>query len=211
MNQEMNMRDYPTAPVRKGRSRIRALVHFLALVHLSFAALLMSACFGMQARAVTAPESLDMPEPPPRVVEVHDPEVPPPIPLPEEPIRNTPPRLRPAPATEAPRTAEPPKSEPAADVVKPAEEPARAGSNLQTTPVQQEGEVERRIRTALAQAMTDLNRINYQALSADARTQYDIAKRFVSQAEEALRAKNLVYATNLADKAASMAVQLAGR
>ena len=199
------MRECPTALLRKGGTRI------LAFVPLSLAALLTSACFGMTARAVTAPESLDMPEPPPRVVEVHDPEVPPPVPLPEEPVRNTPPRIRPTPTTEAPRTAEPPKSEPPVDAVKPAEEPARTGTNLQTTPVQQEGEMERRIRTAVAQAMTDLNRINYQGLSADARTQYDIAKRFVSQAEEALRAKNLVYATNLAEKAASMAAQLAGR
>ena len=59
--------------------------------------------------------------------------------------------------------------------------------------------------------MTDLNRINYQNLSSDGRTQYDMAKRFVSQAEDALRAKNLPFANNLADKAASIATQLAGR
>jgi hypothetical protein len=41
----------------------------------------------------------------------------------------------------------------------------------------------------LTRATTDLNRIDYRALNADARTQYDTAKRFVTQAQEALRAK----------------------
>jgi len=63
----------------------------------------------------------------------------------------------------------------------------------------------------LTRATTDLNRIDYRALNADARTQYDTAKRFVTQAQEALRAKNLVFARNLADKAAALAVQLAGK
>ena len=48
-------------------------------------------------------------------------------------------------------------------------------------------------------------------LNADAQTQYDTAKRFIRQAEDALRAKNLVFAKNLADKAAALAAQLAGR
>ena len=37
----------------------------------------------------------------------------------------------------------------------------------------------------LAPGDSDLNRINYQALNADARTQYDTARRFISQAEDA--------------------------
>jgi hypothetical protein len=63
----------------------------------------------------------------------------------------------------------------------------------------------------LTQASGGLNRINYQALNSDARTQYDTAKRFVAQAEEALRAKNLVFANNLAEKAVQLSVQLVSR
>jgi hypothetical protein len=110
-----------------------------------------------------------------------------------------------------PRNPEPARTEPPADVAKPAEDISRPPTTLQTTPAQQEGDVERRIRTLLSQAMNDLNRINYQALNVDGRTQYDTAKRFVSQAEEAVRAKNLVYGSNLAEKAAALASQLAGR
>jgi hypothetical protein len=71
--------------------------------------------------------------------------------------------------------------------------------------------VERRVRILIAQAYNDLNRVNYQALNADARNQYDTAKRFATQAEDALRARNLVFASNLADKAAALAAQLPGR
>jgi hypothetical protein len=174
-------------------------------------AFLTSACFGAQAKTV-AVSPLDMPVPPPRDVQVSNPEVPPPLSLPEEPIRDTPLRPRPAPpAADAPRPAEPPKPEAPVEPPKPAEEVSRPTTTLQTTPTQQEVEVERRIRAQLNQAIADLNRINYQALNNDAKTQYDTAKRFITQADEAVREKNLVFATNLAEKAASLAAQLAGR
>jgi len=57
----------------------------------------------------------------------------------------------------------------------------------------------------------DLNRIDYRGLNTDARMQYDTAKRFIRQADDAVKAKNLVYAKNLADKAVVIAAQLAAR
>jgi len=71
--------------------------------------------------------------------------------------------------------------------------------------------MERIIRQQLQRASNDLGRIDYRALSADAKTQYDTAKRFVQQADEALHARNLVFAKTVADKAAALAAQLAGR
>ena len=95
----------------------------------------------------------------------------------------------------SPPGSEPPKSEPAATEGRPAEEPRTAPpTTLQTTPVEQEAEVERTIRTLITQAATNLGGVNPNGLNADARTQYDQAKRFISQAEDALRAKNLVFA-----------------
>jgi len=182
------------------------------------AALEAPACIRAHAKT-TAELPLDMPKPPPRVVEANDPETPQPVPLPGEPVRSNPARVRPpAPRAEVPRPPadqqpKPPEPPPA-DVVKAPEEapkPAPPPATLQTTPTQREVEVERRVRTMLTQATNDLNRINYQALSADGRTQYDTAKGFVRQAEEALRAKNLPFASNLADKAAALAGQLGGR
>ena len=88
---------------------------------------------------------------------------------------------------------------------------AEAPPTLQTTPATAEGDVERAIGATLAKATSDLNRIDYRALYADARTQYDTTKRFVTQAENAMRKKNLVFARTVADKAAAVAGQLAGR
>ena len=71
--------------------------------------------------------------------------------------------------------------------------------------------MERGIRASLQHASSDLNRVDYRALNRDARNQYDTAKRFVAQADAAIRTKNLVFAKNLAEKAATIAAQLAGR
>jgi hypothetical protein len=199
--------------LRKWRSCIRALVH------LCICALLMSGC--TRARAKTEPDApaLNMPAPPPREVEVADATVPvpPPPPPAEEPARRAPAaapaRPRPAPPKQEPAPAPAVAATPApVEPPKPAEEPPKPpATTLQTAPTGNAVEVERTIRTVLTRASADLNRIDYRALNADARTQYDTAKRFVIQAQEALRAKNLVFARNLADKAAALAAQLGGK
>lgn len=166
----------------------------------------------LKGQAKTVPDvPLDMPAPPPRVVEVSVPTSPLIVPLPEEPIRNTPPRPAPPQRTEV----RPPEQKP--DVV-PVDQPrsedvAKSGvtPTLQTAPAQQETEAERKIRALLGQATTDLNRINVQSLNTDARLQFETARRFVRQAEDALRGKNLVFANNLANKAGALAAQLSGR
>jgi hypothetical protein len=88
----------------------------------------------------------------------------------------------------------------------PVDDPART---LQTTP--NSPQVEQRVRGLLANAGRDLGRIDYRALGVDAQAQYDIAKRFTEQAEEALKVKNLPFAEQLADKAAALAAQLLKR
>jgi hypothetical protein len=169
----------------------------------------------MRARAKTLPTGppLDVPAPPPRVVIPLEAEAVPtqPPPSPEEPRRPpapVPARPRPTPpATDTPRVAEePPKPAP---VTPPATPPATTA--LQTTPAAEQGEVERAIRATMTRASGDLNRIDYRALNKDARTQYDTAKRFIQQAEDAIRMKNLPFAKNLADKAAVLAAQLGPR
>lgn len=182
-----------------------------ACLSLCVCAWLSSACFGAKAQVVTAPEPLNMPEPPEHLVEIRTPEMPPPVSLPEEPARNALPRPRPAPTvSETPRASEPARSEPPIEATKPPDD-GRPTTVLQTAPAQQETELERKIRLQLAQAAADLGRINYQHLNVDARTQYDTAKRFIRQAEEAMRGKNLLFASNLAEKAAALAMQLLGR
>lgn len=196
---------------------IRTMKRRLLLPSAALAAMLVwPACTRTQAK-VTPDAPLEVPPPPPRDVEVVDSEPPPPATLVPEPARNAPSRTRqsttPAPRAEPtrpePPTAEPPPPEPPKPIEEP--KPPAAPSTLQTTPPSAEGEVERGIRAALARANSDLSRVDYRALNNDARTQYDTAKRFVQQADRALHEKNLVFARSVADKAAALAAQLAGR
>ncbi len=61
------------------------------------------------------------------------------------------------------------------------------------------------IRALMSRTVQDLQRVNYAALDADGRAQFDTARRFLSQAEESLKGGNLAFAGKLADKAATMA------
>lgn len=187
---------------------MRVVVSGRPLAVVCVAAVLASGC--MRARASTVPSlpPLDMPAPPPRVlmpievaVEVEEPE---PEPVPPEEPRRAPPPPRPRAAAPSPPV-EPPK---AAEEPKPP--PPPPATTLQTTPAAEQGEVERAIRATMTKAGADLNRIDYRALNANARTQYDTAKRFIQQAEDAIRLKNLPFAKTVADKAAVLAAQLLG-
>jgi hypothetical protein len=191
-------------------------VCILAFLHVCILALL-SGCVRAHAKTEPEPPPLDVPAPPPRNVEARKLEAPPPVTLVEDPAPTTLEPPRPAPAAQQradPTKAEPPKVEPAVPVeaTKPVEDSrSQPTTTLQTTPAEREAQVEKRTREMLAHALVDLNRIDYSRLKADARTQYDQAKRFISQAEDALLKKNLVFANNLADKASTLAAQLAGR
>jgi hypothetical protein len=185
-----------------------------AVLPFCLATVLFSGCVRAQAK-ITPDGPLEMPAPPAREVEPIESEPPPPVPLAQEPARNTPARPRPTPTPTPPRT-EAPRPEPARPETqpveaKPVEDPPRPPTTLQTTPPTAEGEVERLIRASIAKANADLNRVDYRALNNDARNQYDTAKRFIRQADDAMRAKNLVFAKSVADKAAALAAQLAGR
>lgn len=176
-----------------------------------------SACTHAHAKASPESPALDVPSPPPHDVETTETEAPPPIALPQEPAHNAParPRPTPPPSRDIPRT-EAPKPEPApappAEAPKPDEAPPpRPAAPLQTMPTTAEGEVERAIRATVQRANADLNRVDYRALNADARNQYDTAKRFIRQADDAIKAKNLLFAKNLAEKAAALAAQLPSR
>ncbi|HYM22705.1 MAG TPA: hypothetical protein VEU08_05845 [Vicinamibacterales bacterium] len=191
----------------------------LAGVALVLAVLGSAAC--THAHANTAPEApaLEMPPPPPHDVE----------PIETEPLSSTttaepdettrrPTVRRPAPPSSPPakpetKPAEPAKPETPPEPPKPdvkPEEP-RPTPPLQTAPATTDGETERVIRGSIQRATGDLNRIDYRALNADGRSQYDQAKRLMRQAEDAVREKNLVFARSLADKAETIAAQLAKR
>jgi hypothetical protein len=159
-------------------------------------------CATARAKAPVLPTPLDVPAPPPRIIVPPDPEPtqPPPIvtdvtPKPQAPARRPP----------------PPRTETKTDPPKPADPPvvtpppvATLQQALPTTP----REAERLVREQLARAKEDLKRVNYAGLTADAKSQYDTATRFVTQAEQALKEGNVVFAAKVADKAAGLAASL---
>jgi outer membrane biosynthesis protein TonB len=176
----------------------------LAVVALACAA---SACVSAQAKGDPGGPALAPPVPPPHTiipVEIGEaPAAPPASPAP------TPVIVRPA--------ARPPAPRPEKPAEKPAEKPDPAAAApptaapAPTAPLQTTAnvtELERTVRARMAEAARDLDRTDYRALNAERRTQYDTARRFLQQADDALKVKNLVFAEQLADKAATLAAAL---
>jgi hypothetical protein len=170
---------------------------------------LVSAGCGEKARPATVPDSppLAMPIPPPRVF----------APVVEEPIAATPaapetaaaepPQVQPRrpPRRPAAASTEPEKTEPAPAPVQPAPEPPR---ELRAASTPADEEAARKIRALINQATQTLRGVDYGKLSIAGREQYDQAKGFSDQAEEALKQRNYVYAETLADKAAKLSAEL---
>ncbi|MDP2318764.1 MAG: hypothetical protein Q8O42_05420 [Acidobacteriota bacterium] len=155
-----------------------------------------------QVRTEVELPSLDPPPPPPRVVTVYrdEPEPAPPTPAVEVAV----PARSPARPGRAEAKPEPPvSSEAAPEAAKPPPPSLTLtpspGTEMQTAAA---------IRELMARATRDLARLNPASLNADGRGQADAARRFLQQAEDALKARNIVYAGKLADKAATIAAVL---
>ena len=194
-------------------ARVRVLSHGAAIAAIVLISFCTGACAGLHARA--AGPALETPAPPPRVIPQAK------QPIESQPIVASPPvgEVQPAkPATINPPDAVPPVPAtplpPAATPPVAAERPPAPPSQeppptLQTTTNPEAAE--QRTRTSLANATRDLGRIDVGRLSADGKAQYDIARRFVAQATEALNSKNFEFAQQLADKAATLAALLQRR
>jgi hypothetical protein len=179
-------------------------------------------CAKTKAKTVAEGPTLQVPEPPPRVL----------APVEEEPLAATPATPEASPHAPAPRTAPPRPAAPprrpntAANEPAPRQEPPAADQAVTppvaTTPAEPPRELrpalsaadaaeERKIRDLLTRATRDLNRVDYRRLSTDGRAQYEQSKRFSDQAEQAIKDRNYVFAATLADKAATLAAQLLWR
>jgi len=176
---------------------------------LSVSCLLLTVTFGAcaakaQVQAEAEMPLLDPPPPPPRVVAIYVPE---PEPLPITPAVELATPVRP------PARVARPEQKP--EAITPTPEPAEAavrspsGPSLTMTPSPgSEAQTVTAIRDLLGRAARDLSRVNAASLNGDGRAQYDQARRFIQQAEDALKSRNIVFAGKLADKAAAMAAVL---
>ncbi|MGE3843169.1 MAG: hypothetical protein AB7I50_16475 [Vicinamibacterales bacterium] len=164
------------------------------------------------------PVALEVPVPPPRILAPLPPAEPPAVQT--EAPADPPPATRPRTPARASGTERSPAGKPETPTENAAptvEAPRAAGEVVAPTPALRtpqtanDTEAERRVRDVLGRALRGLEGINRAALSADARAQFDTARRFVDQATDALKARNYMFAGYLADKAEQLARGLAGR
>lgn len=179
-------------------------------------ALTAGGCSRLSARSVPEPPPpLDVPAPPPRIVEALGAESPAPGTLVDAPTSAAPSSRKPPPRVEAPKPepkpVEPPPT-PVTEVPPPPAEPAKPATTLQTTPPEREAALEQEIRSTMERAAKTLSSIDYdKKLTRAEKQQYDQAKSFLARADKAITEKNLVFARQLAENAEKMAAQLAGR
>jgi hypothetical protein len=187
------------------------LLYLLAVLSLGASA----ACASAAARARTDPAPLSIPDPPPRLIEplpevaelpAEEPERPE---TPAPPVRSSRPNRengsRETKAAENPKPVEPVPEPPA-----PALPPAPR-AELRTPEMADEDATARKVRDTLDAAAKTLAKVDYRSLGKEGQEQYNTAKRFMEQAEEALRARNQIAAKYLADKADTIATALTGR
>jgi hypothetical protein len=175
-----------------------------------------SACATATANAPVQRQPLDTPPAPPRVIT--------PLPVPELPVVEPPaedpstakPSAPPKPRPQAsnankpePKPVEPPPAEPPAT---PPPAPTPPTPTLTTPPAQGDANaVTRQIRDSIERTRRTLEKIDYRPLSTDRKKAYDDSRLFATQAEDAIKVNNLVFARELADKAERLAKELQGR
>lgn len=181
----------------------------LTLAALGAAALSAAACGGVQASQIVMPDAvpLAVPAAPSRVV----------VPAPPEPVAAPPPETS-APASNPPASSTNPSrprqeltARPQNPPATPPVAPAPAATPAAPTPLETSsnpGALELSTRGLISSAEKSLDKIDVKSLSADGLAQYQTAKRFLTQAENALKVKNVVYAFQLADKANTIATLL---
>jgi hypothetical protein len=193
-----------------------------ALTGLALAAGLAGA--GCATKVVATPEP-----PPPLVVPVVPPRLVGPVVVEDDaplPVAEAP---APAPAPPAQRPARPaprpagngaakpePAGTPAEGTAKtdtPAEPapPPPAEPLLRTPETVNDTEAEKRVREILGRAEQNLAKVDYRALTANGRAQADTARRFITQADAALKNRSLNFARYLADKAETLSTSLLNR
>lgn len=179
-------------------------------------ALVSSGCLTTKAATATK-EPLVVPPAPPRVIapipEPQDEQVPGGEP---EPVPELPRQSRTTPRENAPRTEPKPPQQgmpgPTEAEAKPSTQPPAAPApELRTIDAGDPVRATRQVRDTMERAGRTLGQIDYGKLPKASQLQYDMAKRFIEQSEEALKAKNFTAAQLMAEKAETIARELSGR
>jgi hypothetical protein len=191
----------------------------LAVPLVAAAALIGSACASASAKAPVDRPALNVPPPPPRVIE-------PPAELEPEPVGELPsppsstPPARPNRQREAKSTANEAKTEPKpetkpAEVTppppEPAPPPAAPAAQLRTPQTADSSGAAKALQATIDRAQASLNTVPYQPLSEERKKAYNDVKHFIVQAQEAMKVGNYVFGQAVATKAETLAKELASR
>jgi hypothetical protein len=82
---------------------------------------------------------------------------------------------------------------------------------LLRTDTADDASVAKSVQETLLRAQQNLDKVNYQALNPGAKAQHDTARRFIAQAQDALKSRRLDFARYLADKADRLSASLLSR
>jgi hypothetical protein len=175
-----------------------------------------TACTRKVIAAAPPPVPLVVPSVPPRIVG--------PVVVPEErpqPVAEAPavPAQRPAPRPRLANRPPDPAAETAvedpqrarAEGAEPAATPAPPAPLLRTRETANDVEAAKKVQDLLRRAEQNLARVNYGGLSANGKEQAATARRFITQARDALKARTLTFALSLADKAEALSTALVNR
>jgi hypothetical protein len=167
----------------------------VTLLTIVVVALTSAACKTARAETPVERPNLEVPPPPPRVIE---PVV---VEASIEPVVETA-----ATPTAPPRTRPPATAKPETPVEAPS--PPVPPTQLRTPGMPEGPEAERQIRAILNRANGMLKATNRRNLSRERQTSYDTALRFLSEGDRELRAGNYVLAKELAEKAEKLAKEI---
>ena len=183
----------------------------LAVPLLGWLALASACAATVKTKAPVERPNLDVPPPPPRVIEPAPvPEaLPDPVPELPPPPAPTKPRPQPRPQPAEPKAESKPEQAPESGTT--SAPPANQVPQLRTPQTADGTEAEKTVRATLERAKAVLNTVNFNPLSNERKKAYNDAKAFIQQAEDAVKDRNYVFAQSLATKAETLATELAGR
>jgi len=180
------------------------------------AGLLTTACASTLAKGSSDKPPLDVPPPPPHAIELPAEPLEPVGEIPSAPGGTSPGSSRPArPAPPKPEPSKPETKPDTTPATAPSTEPAPvptppAASNpqLRTPQTADTSTAARNVRTMIDRARKMLSSVNFPPLSDERKKAYNEAQLFIQQAEDALKAGNIVFAQASASKAETLATQL---
>lgn len=177
----------------------------------------LSACASGRAQVIEDRPTLAVPPVPPRTIEAQPPVEPPAAEPIVEPVPPLPPAPKPRPnraANSSNNNSEPkpdPKPETTGDTANAAAPNPPPVAALRTPSTPSGPEATRQVKEALQRTNGILSKVDYQKLSPEKRENYDMAKAWMQQADEAMKKDDLRLALSFAERAENIAKQLEPR